>query len=90
MRFSQESLENMAREDYRAFEKRMCAWASAAEAELQSGEEPRQMIFDLLFCANTEFTRRRYMKLWPTESEWHAKKVLRTLAERMFEKEWEQ
>ncbi len=48
------------------------------------------MIFDLLFCANTEFTRRRYMKLGPTESEWHAKKVLRTLAERMFEKEWEQ
>lgn len=88
MRLSQETLNSMAREDYRALENRMCAWAAAAEAELQSGEKPREILFDLLFWANGEFMRRRcYMELEQPETELHARQVMRALAERMREEE---
>ena len=81
MRLNQESLDSMAWQDYHALEDRMCAWTLAAEAELQSTEEPRQIILDLLFWANGEFhRRRRYMEQEEPETERRAGEVLRALA----------
>lgn len=83
MRLNQDTLESMAWEDYRALENRMNAWTLAAEAELQSEEEPRQIVIDLLFWANGEFRRRRrYMEQEEPETERHAREVLRTLSEK--------
>lgn len=92
MRFDQDVLDSMAWEDYRALEKRMCAWAAAAEAEVQSGETTRDIVFDLLFWANTEFHRRRlYMNQEEPETERHAREVLRALRgkRRTEENAWE-
>lgn len=86
MRLNQESLDLMAWQDYHALEDRMCAWTLAAEAELQSTEEPRQIILDLLFWVNGEFhRRRRYMKQPEPRTERHAGEVLRALAVKMQE-----
>lgn len=84
MCFDQDVLESMVWEDYHAIEARMCAWASAAEAEMQSEEMPRDIVFDLLFWANGEFCRRRrYLEQEEPETERHAKAALRALAEKM-------
>lgn len=86
MRFDQDTLEDMIWEDYHALESRMCAWASAAEAELRSEERPRQIIIDLLTWARGEFhRRRRYMDQDETDAERHAGEVLRALVERLLE-----
>ncbi len=86
MRLNQESLDHMAWQDYRALEDRMCAWAVAASAELQSAEKPRQIIIDLLGWARGEFhRRRRYMKREEPETERQAGEVLRALVEKSLE-----
>lgn len=86
MRLNQESIENMAQQDCRAFEDRMCAWTLAAEAELQSEEMPRQMVIDLLGWATGEFCRRRrYMNQSTPETELRAGKALRALVEKSTE-----
>ena len=85
MRLNQENLDHMAWQDYRALEDRMCAWAVAALAELQSAEKPRQIIIDLLGWARGEFHRRRYMKQEEPETERQACEVLRALVEKSLE-----
>ena len=86
MRYEQDALESMAWQDYHALEERMCVWTLAAEAELQSGEAPRKIVFDLLFWANGEFhRRRRYVGQPEPETERRAGEVLRTLAVKMQE-----
>lgn len=88
MRLNQESLDHMAWQDYHALEDRMCAWTLAAEAELQSRERPRQIVFDLLFWAKGEFhRRRRYMEQEETEIERQAGEVLRALSAKALEME---
>lgn len=83
MYLNQEALESMAWEDYRALECRMCAWALAAEAEMRSEEEPRQIIIDLLTWARSEFRRRRrYMEQEEPQTERWAGAVLRALTKR--------
>ena len=90
MRYDQDTLKRMFMKDYRALEKRMCAWTAAAEAELQSEETAREMVFDLLFWANGEFHRRRlYMDRKEPETERHAREVLWALSRRMKEDEQE-
>lgn len=86
MRLSQERLEHMAWQDYYDFEDRMRAWTLAAEAELESEEMPRKIVFDLLFWANGEFhRRRRYLEQEKPETERHAGEVLRALSGKMIE-----
>lgn len=86
MRLKQENLYNMAWQDYRILEVRMCAWAMAAEDELKSGEEPRQVIIDLLAWAKEEFhRRRRYLEKEEPETERHAGEILRALVEKALE-----
>lgn len=86
MRLNQEILDHMAWQDYHALEDRMCAWAVAALAELQSAEKPRQIIIDLLGWARGEFhRRRRYMKQEEPETERQAGEVLRALVEKSLE-----
>ncbi len=86
MRLNQDTLESMAWKDYHALEDRMRAWTLAAEAELQSGEAPRKIVFDLLFWANGEFhRRRRYMEREEPETERRAGEILRALAVKMQE-----
>lgn len=86
MRLNQEILDHMAWQDYHALEDRMQAWALAAAVELQSGEMPRKIVFDLLFWANGEFhRRRRYMEQEEPETERHAGAVLRALSGKMME-----
>lgn len=86
MRLNQESLDSMAWQDYHALEDRMNAWALAAEAELQSEEEPRQIIIDLLGWAKGEFhRRRRYMDQNEPETERRAGEVLRAMVQRLLE-----
>lgn len=88
MRLNQESLDHMAWQDYHALEDRMNAWTLAAEAELQSEETPRKIVFDLLFWAKGEFhRRRRYMEQEEPETERHAGAVLRALSEKTLEME---
>ena len=83
MRLNQDSLETMAWKDYHALEDRMCAWAVAAAAELQSEEEPRKIVLDLLFWAKGEFHRRRcYMEQPEPETEQQAGALLRALSDK--------
>ena len=84
MRLDQDALESMVWKEYRALERRMNTWVSAAEAELESEEAPREIIFAFLFWANGEFQRRRrYMGQEEPETERHAKKVLWALSEKL-------
>lgn len=88
MRLNQESLDHMAWQDYHALEDRVRAWTLAAEAELQSEEVPRKIVFDLLFWTNGEFhRRRRYMEQEEPETERRAGAVLRALSEKALEME---
>ena len=86
MRYDQDTLKRMALKDYRALEKRMCAWAAAAE--LESEETAREMVFDLLFWAHGEFHRRRlYLERQEPETERHAREALWALSGKIKENE---
>lgn len=81
MNISQEKLNDLIQEDYRAHEDRLRAWVETAETELTE-EEPREQVYGLLFWAQVEFHRRRvYLGQDMPELERRAAELLRALGD---------
>ena len=79
MSISQEKLNELIQQDYRAHEERLRVWAEAAEEELLEGN-PREPVYGLLFWAQVEFHRRRvYLGLDMPDLERRAAGLLRAL-----------
>ena len=79
MSISQEKLNELIQEDYRAHEERLRVWMEVAEAEL-TAEKPREQIYSLLFWAQVEFHRRRvYLGLEKPDLERRGTEALRAL-----------